>query len=122
MMIEQCMNKLILLLIAIFICISSVHSQSLKSISGNKNLVRTETDDNYVSFRLKPVFTSVQRSSGREYFEKGYGVTFTFQFDLGKRISSFLDFNYSSIKYFNNNKDHLNPPVYINETNLPSCL
>jgi hypothetical protein len=113
--------KLLIILAIFFISFSTAYPQSLKSISGNKNLVLTETDDNYVSFRLKPVYTSVQRSSGREYFEKGYGFTFTFQFDLGKRISSFLDFNYSSIKYFNNNKDHLDPPVYIQE-NKPSFM
>jgi len=108
-------KEIIIALTIFLLAISSVQSQSLKSVSGNENFVSTEANDNYVSFRLKPVYTSVQRTSGWEYFEKGFGLTFTFQFDLGKRISSFIDFNYSSIEYFNNNKDHLSPPVYVNE-------
>lgn len=109
------MKKLIFVFVIFLVTISIANSQSLKNFSGNKNFKSTEANDNYVSFRLKPVYTSVQRTTGWEYFEKGFGLTFTFQFDLGKRISSFIDFNYSSIKYYNNNKDHLTPPVYINE-------
>lgn len=109
------MKHLLITFIIFLIGVTSVQSQSLKNISGGKDFSLADTNDNYVSFRLKPVYTSVQRSSGWEYFEKGFGLTFTFQFDLGKRISSFIDFNYSSIDYFNNNKEHLNPPVYVKE-------
>ncbi len=109
------MKNLLILFVILLIAVTSAQSQSLKNISGEKDFSLTEANDNYVSFRLKPVYTSVQRTSGWEYFEKGFGLTFTFQFDLGKRFSSFIDFNYSSIEYFNNNKDHLSPPVYVNE-------
>jgi len=115
------MKKLIITVILIFITIVSAYNQTLNSISSNKISILKDSNDSRISFRIKPVYTFVQRTSGWEYFTNGFGATFTIQFDLGKMVSTFIDFNYSSIEYFNNNKDHLTPPVYIHE-NKPSFM
>lgn len=115
------MRRLIITIAIIFLTASTVLSQSLIFPSNINPSNSLKQEDSKLSCRIKPVYTSVQRTTGWEYFTKGFGATFTIQFDLGKMVSTFIDFNYSSIKYFNNNKDHLTPPVYINE-NKPSFM
>lgn len=114
------MKKLIITIAAFFIAISIAQSQSLKDISSDKFLLSIDKNDSKISFRIKPVYTSVQKTAYWEYFTKGFGATFTMQYDIGKMVSTFLDFNYSSIEYFNSNY-HLTPPVFIHE-NRPSFM
>jgi len=106
------MKKLIIVLAIFLITVSIAQSQSFKNIPNESNSEYTSTEDSYISFRLKTVYTNVSENSNFSYYDDGIGVTFSLQIDLGKMISLYGDFNYSSLKYTNNNKAHSNPPDY----------
>jgi len=108
------MKRLSILLTIFIIAVSSVHSQSLKDISSNERLIRKDTIDYVFSFRLKPVYTSVQNSRNSSYYDNGFGVTFSLQYDIGKMFSVFFDVNTSSIKYTEKVKEQY-PPVFIDK-------
>lgn len=106
------MKKLIITLALIFIGLSVAYPQSLKRIENTTNLKYVENVYNTVSFRLKPVFTSIKSKSGLENFDNGFGFTSSLQFDLGRMISIFGEINISWFRYVNNNKNHRSPPEY----------
>ena len=115
------MERLIIVSALILIGTISVYSQSLKDISSNDKLVIADSSDYVFSFRVKPVYTSVQNSKSASYYGDGFGVTFSVQYDIGKMFSAFFDVNTSSIKYTEKVKEQY-PPVYIDKGNQSSNM
>jgi len=93
------MKKLILVFAIFLITVTVAQPQSLKDISSNEKIINTDTSDYVFSFRLKPVYTSVQNSTGSTYHDNGFGFTFSLQYDFGKLVSMFFDVNTSSFRY-----------------------
>ena len=76
------MNKLILLLFTTFICISSVHSQSLKDITSNKFVIKDSVYSSNIDSSLK------MNSNIKKETRKGDYVTFSTGFFVPTKENS----------------------------------
>lgn len=118
-MIKQCMNKLILVLVAILICISSANSQSLKDITGNKLIIKDSVYSSNIDSSLK------KNSNIKRETRKGDYITFSTGFyvptrrnssgnDLIPYTSFDLNINLGSVIYLDLGADAIFPEEEIN--------